>query len=171
ERVLQRDARLEGAKVGRIRDQEEIADPLEAGIAPEFLLEGFEDALALEREADLGLGSELGADAAGRLAGGAAPDGLALQHDHVADTAPGEVIGDAAADGAAADDDDTRGFRDGHALGPLATGRIIPRRGAALMTRHRGLSLRVATLQRTGGARAVEEGIVDSAGRDRVADQ
>ncbi len=69
--------------------EEEVADALEAGVAPELLLEGLEDALPLEREADLGLGAELGPDAAGGLAGGAAADRLPLQHDDVADARAG----------------------------------------------------------------------------------
>ena len=112
--ALERDARLEAPEVRGARDQEEVADPLEAGIAAELLLEGLEHALPFEREADLGLGAELGPDPAGRLARGAAADRFPLQHDHVADASPGEVIGDAAADGAAADHDDARGSREAH---------------------------------------------------------
>ena len=114
EAALERDARLEAPEIRGIRDQEEVADPLEAGVAAELLLEGLEHLLPFEREADLGLGAELGPDPAGGLARGAAADRLALQHDHVTDAPPGEVIRDAAADGAAADHDDARGAGEAH---------------------------------------------------------
>src|ERR1700730_1818445 len=102
---LERDARLEAAQVLFVRDQEEIADLLEARVDAELLREILEHAEALEREADLRLGRELGADAARGLAGGAAADCLALEDDDVTLATPGQVIGDAAADHAAADDD------------------------------------------------------------------
>jgi hypothetical protein len=53
---LQRDPRLEALEVGVIRDQEEIADLLVAGIDAELVRERLEDADALERKLDLRLG-------------------------------------------------------------------------------------------------------------------
>ncbi len=102
---MQCDACLEAPQRLLVRDEEEIADLLEAGIDAELFREVLEDAKALEREADLRLGRELGADATRGLAGGAAAHGLALEDDHVTLAAAGQVVGDAAAHHAAADDD------------------------------------------------------------------
>src|SRR3972149_1537899 len=89
---LQRHALLEALEVGRVGDEEEVADLLVAGIDAELLLEPLEHRDGLQREAHLSLGGELGADAAGRLAGGAAADGLALDHDDVTQTATGQMV-------------------------------------------------------------------------------
>src|SRR5262249_59655771 len=86
-------------------NEEEIPDLLESRIAADLLLEALEDFEALDREADLGFGRELTADPARGLAGGAAPDCLPLEHDHVTHAAPREVVGDAAPDDTASDDD------------------------------------------------------------------
>ena len=51
---------------------------------------------ALERETDLRLGGELGADPSRGLAGGTAAHRLALEHDHVTHVPAGQVVGDAA---------------------------------------------------------------------------
>src|SRR5882724_11528363 len=83
EALLQRDARLEGAQVLLVGDEEEIADLLEAGVDAELLREVLEHAEALEGEADFRLRRELGADAARGFAGGAAAYGLALEDDDV----------------------------------------------------------------------------------------
>src|SRR6267143_2047011 len=87
EPALQRDARLEAAEVGGIGDEEQVADLLVAGIHAELVLEPLEDLDGLEREANLRVRGELGADTAGGLAGGAAADRLALEHDDVAHAA------------------------------------------------------------------------------------
>ena len=71
EAPLQLHALVESAQVLLARDQEEVADPREANIHAELVAEALEDAEGFQREADLGLGGELGPDAAGRLAGGA----------------------------------------------------------------------------------------------------
>ena len=102
---MERDALLEAAQVLFLGDEEEIADLLEAGVDAELLAEILEHPEALEREADLRLGGELGADAARGLAGGAAAHRLALEDDHVTHVPASEVIGNAAADHAATDDD------------------------------------------------------------------
>src|SRR5262249_44504273 len=83
-----------------------------AGVDTELVPESLEDLNALQGEADLRLGGKLCADAAGRLAGGAGADGIALEHDHVMLATPREMVGDAAPDHAAADDYDARGPRE-----------------------------------------------------------
>ncbi len=107
---MQGDACLEAAQVLLVRDEKQVADLLEAWVDAEFVLEALEHAEALEREADLRFGRELGADATRRLAGGTAAHRLALEDDHVALAAAGQMIGDAAANHAAPDDDDACGL-------------------------------------------------------------
>src|SRR5262249_37266470 len=84
-------------------DQEQIADLLVTGIDAELFLEALEHADRLEREANLGLGRELYADAAGGLARRPRADRLALDDDDVGEAAPGSIVGDAAAHHAATD--------------------------------------------------------------------
>src|SRR5207245_207082 len=114
EAALQGNARLEAPQGLLVRDEEEIADLLEAGIDAELFREVLEHAEALEGEADLRLRGELRADAAGGFAGRPAAHCFALEHDHVPLAAAGEVVGDAAAHHAAADDDDAGGLGLGH---------------------------------------------------------
>src|SRR5262249_58708236 len=102
---LQRHALAEATPVRLVGDQEEVADLPVANVDPELFLEALEDRDRLQREADLRLGGELRANAARRLAGRAAADRLALEHDDVALPALRQVIRNAAADDAAADDD------------------------------------------------------------------
>ena len=107
---MQCDACLEAPQRLLVRDEEQIADLLEAGIDAELLREVLEHAQALEGETDLRLRGKLGADAARGLAGGAAAHRLALEDDDVALAAAGQIVGDAAAHHAAADDDHAGSF-------------------------------------------------------------
>ena len=106
---------LEAAQIVLVGHEEQVADLPVADVDAELLPEVLEHANGLQREADLRLGGELGADAARRLARGAGAHGLALDDDDVAQSAAGEVIGDAAADDSAADDH--RACRAGNAHG------------------------------------------------------
>ena len=112
---LERDPRLEPAKLLLLGEEIEVADLRVARIDAELVREPPEDVDALQGEADLGLGRELNADAARRLAGRARADGLALEEDDVAEPAAGQVVGDRAADHAAADDDRARRPGQAHA--------------------------------------------------------
>ena len=68
-----------------VRDEEEIADLLEAGIDAELLLEETRSTRRLSSEKRISVSvRELGADPAGGLAGGAAAHGLPLEDDDVA---------------------------------------------------------------------------------------
>src|SRR2546428_455740 len=108
QRSLERDPLLEPAEVPLLGEEIEVADRRVARVDAELFLEALEDLDALEREADLGLGRELNADATRRLAGRPRADGLALEDDDVAESTAGQVVGDRAADHAAADDDRAR---------------------------------------------------------------
>ena len=66
---LQRHPLAVAGQVVGVGDQEEVADLPVADVDAELFLEALEDADGLEREADLGLGGELRADPARRLAG------------------------------------------------------------------------------------------------------
>src|SRR5262245_11108636 len=100
---------LEAAEVDLVPDQEQIADLPVTGIDTELLDEAPEDRDRLQREPDLGLGSELGADAPGGFRRGAGAHGLALKHDHIAQSTLRQVVGDATADHAPSDDDGVSG--------------------------------------------------------------
>ena len=89
-----------------VGDEEEIPLLAQADVASEALGEGLPDADALLGETDIRLGGELLADAAGGVGGGAAPDLIALQDDHVGDAPLGQGVGDGAAHDPGADDDD-----------------------------------------------------------------
>src|SRR5262245_16288786 len=103
--VLEGDSLLEALELLLIRDQEEVADLLVSGVDAEFFLEAFEHPDGLEGEANLGLGRELDANAAGRLARRSRADRLALHDDDIALAAPRQVVGDAATHDAATDHD------------------------------------------------------------------
>ena len=106
EALLQGDVLAEDRLLGGVGDEEEIALLAEADVAAEALGEGLPDADALLGEADIRLGRELLAHAAGGVGRGAASDLIALQHDHVGDAALGQGVGDGAAHDPGADDDD-----------------------------------------------------------------
>src|SRR6185503_8472150 len=147
---LQRHALAEAVQVGLVGDQEQVADLPVADVDAEFFLEALEDADGLQREADFGLGGELRADAAGRLAGGAAAHRLALEHHDVLLATLREVVRDAAADDAAADDDRAGRAGKGHEIeedsmsvllltGPPGSGKTTALRRAAERLRERRL--------------------------------
>src|SRR2546430_6559868 len=114
---LERDPRLEPAKLLLLGEEIEVADLPVARIDAELVREPPEDVDALQGEADLGLGRELNADAACRLAGRARADGFALEEDDVAEPAAGQVVGDRAAHHAAADDHRAGRPRQAHEAG------------------------------------------------------
>src|SRR5581483_10827415 len=68
-RLLEGDLAPAAGEVGLILDQVEVAVLTVVAARAHLLLEALEEGDARLREADLGLGAELGADPAGRLAG------------------------------------------------------------------------------------------------------
>src|SRR6266480_7267124 len=111
------DPRLEPAKLLLLGEEIEVADLPVARIDAELVREPPEDVDALQGKADLGLGRELNADAACRLAGRARADAFALEEDDVAEPAAGQVVGDRAAHHAAADDHRAGRPRQAHEAG------------------------------------------------------
>ena len=105
EALLQGEVLAEDRLLGGVGEEEEVALLAEADVASEALLEGLPDADAVGGEADIRLGGELLADAAGGVGGGAAPDRIALQDDDVGHAALGQRVGDGAAHDPRADDD------------------------------------------------------------------
>src|SRR5262249_52457436 len=112
--ALQRHPLLESGEIVTIGDEEQITDLAIAWIDAELLGKTLEDGDGLQREANLGLCSELGPDPARRLGRRAGSDGVAFENEHVAKSSKRQVIGEAAADDTPTDDDDVGGARERH---------------------------------------------------------
>ena len=123
EALLQGDVLAEDRLLRGVGDEEEIPLLAQTDVAAEALGEGLPDADALLGEADIRLGRELLAHAAGGVGGGAAADLVALQHDHVGHAALGQRVGDGAAHDPGADDDGL-----GRAASPLQAPFLIDSR-------------------------------------------
>jgi len=105
ELLLKREGAAEGGDLLLARQQEEVAPLLEADLAARLLGEALVAADALERDPDVQLVRELGADAAGGLARGARAEGLPLDEDAAGGARARQVVEGARAHDAAADDD------------------------------------------------------------------
>ena len=109
---LERDVVAKARQRRLVGDHEEVALLVEIAGHPHLVLEALEEGDAAEGELDLHARGELHADAARRLARRAGANGVALEHHHVARSAPAELVGDAGADGAGPDDHDIGAARE-----------------------------------------------------------
>src|SRR6185295_18662225 len=94
-------------QVLRRHAQEEVSDLVELRVRAQRLLEPLEERDGVERELDVDLGGELGADASRGAAGIAAAQEIPVEDDGL-QAAERQVIGDARPDHAAADDERVR---------------------------------------------------------------
>src|SRR5918995_4649564 len=134
EALLQGDVLAEDRVLGGVGDEEEVSLLAQADVAAEALREGLPDADALLGEADIRLGRELLAHAAGGIGRGATADLIAFQHHYVGDATLGQRVSDGTAHDPGADDDD-RGRTlhravPGAASDPAARAPVVVKRSA-----------------------------------------
>src|SRR6185436_3152034 len=104
ELLLELDALLEVFQVLGRDGEKEIPDLMELGVLAEGLLEPLVERDRVERELDVDLGGELGADPSGGAARVAASQELALEDDRL-EAAERQVVGQARPDHASTDDE------------------------------------------------------------------
>ena len=110
--VLDRHVPLERLDLVGLVEQEQVADLAQVDVLAELTLEGLERPQAPQPELDVDRVGELRAHSPGRPAGGAGPELVPLEQQHVRNPGPGQVVGRAQTDHAATHDDDGRARRE-----------------------------------------------------------